>query len=129
MAALGASEHGPDQPIEQVDGGIGQAGAEVEAAGDQRRVPPLPLIAGHVLHRHAGGLARELRQARLMDQVAAACIDAEGANMLQTRDQAEHGGGLAACGICRSQVSQLWPVSFRRCNSASRRLRWSTDRS
>ena len=62
--------------------------------GDQRRVPTLPLITGDMLHRGAPGLARQLRQARLMDEMSTARLDADGAHMLKPLDEAEHGGGL-----------------------------------
>ena len=92
MPSLGLAEHRADQPVEQIDGLVGQAGGEVERDGDQRRVPALPLITGDMLDRGAAGLAGELRQARLMDEMAAPRLDADGADMLQPLDQAEHGG-------------------------------------
>ena len=54
----------------------------------------LPLVAGDVLHGDARCLARELGQPRLVYQVSAAGLDADGADMLQARDQAEHRRGL-----------------------------------
>ena len=93
LPALGLAEHRADQPVEQVDRLVGQARRDVQHGGDQRRVPALPLVAGDVLNRGATGLTSELRQARLMDEVAATGLDADGAHMLQPLDQAEHGGG------------------------------------
>jgi len=94
VPSLGLAEHRADQPVEQVDGLVGQAGSDVERGGDQCRVPTLPLITGDMLHRGALGLAGQLRQARLVDEVAAPRLDADGAHMLQPLDEAEHGGGL-----------------------------------
>jgi len=47
-----------------------------------------------MLHRGAPGLARQLRQACLMDEVATPRLDADRAHMLQPLDHPEHGGGL-----------------------------------
>ena len=94
VPSLGLAEHRADQPVEQVDGLVGQAGGDVERGGDQRRVPALPLITGDVLDRGAARLARKLRQARLVDEMATPGLDADGAHMLKPLDEAEHGGGL-----------------------------------
>jgi hypothetical protein len=94
MPALGLAEHRADQAVEQVDGLVGQAGAEIQGGGDQCRLPTLPLIACNMLDRGAARLARELSQARLVDQVSAAGLDADRTDMLQALDHAEHGGRL-----------------------------------
>lgn len=94
LAALGLAEYAAHQPVEQVDGGVGQAGAEVQADGRQRGMAALPLVAGNVLHRDARRLARELGQPGLVDYVPAAGLDAEAADVLQPCDQAQHGGRL-----------------------------------
>ncbi|MBV8398076.1 MAG: hypothetical protein JOZ17_04970 [Acetobacteraceae bacterium] len=94
MAALGLAEHAPDQPLEQIDGLIGQPGAEVERGGDQRRVSALSLVTGHMLNRGAGGFAGELRQPGLVDETASPRLDANGAHVLEPFDHAEHGSRL-----------------------------------
>jgi len=92
MPTFGLAKHRPDQPVEQIDGLVGQVDAEVQADGDQRCMSALAFVTGDVLHRRPVGLARELRQARLVDQMTATWLDADRANMLQALDQAEHGG-------------------------------------
>ena len=77
MPPLGLAEHGADQPVEQIDGLVGQAGGEVQADRHQRRVPSLPFIVGDMLDRGAAGLAGELCQARLMDEMSTAWFDAD----------------------------------------------------
>ena len=57
-------------------------------------MPALAFVAGNVLHRCPVGLARELCQARLVDQMAATRLNADRANMFQAFDEAEHGGWL-----------------------------------
>ena len=57
-------------------------------------MPALPLVAGDMLHRGAARLAGELGKARLMDEMSAAWIDADRANMFQALDQTEHGDRL-----------------------------------
>lgn len=94
VPSIGLAEHRADQPVEQIDGLVGQAGGDVERGGDQCRVPTLPLITGNMLHRGAPGLARQLRQTRLVDEVATPRLDADGTHMLKPLDKAEHGGGL-----------------------------------
>jgi hypothetical protein len=60
-----------------------QAGGGVQHAGDQRRVPALPLVAGDVPDRGAASLTGELRQPGLMQKMAAVRRDADRAHMLQ----------------------------------------------
>ena len=72
MPTFGLAEHRPDQPVEQIDGLVGQVDAEIQTDGDQRCMPALAFVAGDVLHRCPVGLAREPCQARLVDQMAAA---------------------------------------------------------
>ncbi len=52
-------------------------------------MPPLPLVTGNMLDRGAAGLAGELSQARLVDEMAAAGINADPAHMLQPLDPAQ----------------------------------------
>jgi hypothetical protein len=83
--------------IEHIDGLVGQAGDEVQADGDQRRVPALPFVAGDVLHGASASLANKPGKARLMDVIAAIGLNADRAHMLQAFNQTEHGvrlGGL-----------------------------------
>ena len=89
MPAVGAAEHRADQPVEEVDRLIGQARSDVQRRGDQRRVPALPLVTVDMLHRGAPGLAGELRQAHLVDEMAAARLDVDGAHVLQPLNQAK----------------------------------------
>ncbi len=91
MPPLGLAEHGADQPVEQVDGLIGQAGGEVQTDCHQRRVPSLPFIVGDMLDRGAARLAGELCQARLMDKMSSAWRDADTSYMFQPLDDTEHG--------------------------------------
>jgi len=86
LPPLGLAEHRADQPAEEIDGRIGQARGNPQAGGHQCRVPPLPLVARDMLNRGAAGLARELRQARLVDEMAAAGRNADPAHMLQPLD-------------------------------------------
>ena len=94
MPPLGLAEHRPDQPVEQIDGLVRQAGGEIEGDGDQGGMPALALVAGDMLHRGAAGLAGELSKAGLMHAMPARRIEADRADMLQTLDQAEHRSGL-----------------------------------
>ena len=94
MPALGLAKHGADQAVKQVDRLVSQAGGKVQADGDQRRVPALPLVTGDMLHGGAASLASKQGKARLVDQVSAARLDADRANMLQALDQTEHGARL-----------------------------------
>lgn len=73
---------------------VGEHGAEIEADGDQRRVAALPLVGGDVLHGDARRLAPELGQPGLVDLMSTAGLDANGADVLQAGDQAQHGGRL-----------------------------------
>ena len=91
MPTLGLAEHRADQAVKQVDRLVSQAGGEVQADGDQRRVPALPLVTGDMLDGGAASLASKLGKARLVDQMSTAGLDADRANMLQALDQAEHG--------------------------------------
>ena len=45
MTSLSFAKHRPNQPIEQINGLIGQIGGEVERDGDQCRMPPLTLVS------------------------------------------------------------------------------------
>jgi hypothetical protein len=65
MPALGLAKHRPDQPVEEIDGLVGQAGAEIQRDGHQSGVAALPLQAGEMLHRGSAGLAGQLGQACL----------------------------------------------------------------
>jgi hypothetical protein len=94
VAAVGAAEHCADQPVEQVDRLIGQARRDVQRRGNQRRMPALPLVTGDMLHRGTPGLTSELRQAQLVDEVAAARLDVDGAHMLQPLNQPKHRRGF-----------------------------------
>jgi hypothetical protein len=85
MPPLGFAEHGADQPVEQIDGLIGQAGGEVKADCHQRRVPSLPCIVGDMLDRGAARLAGELCQARL-DEMSSAGREADTSCMFQPLD-------------------------------------------
>ena len=93
MPPLGLAEHGADQPVEQVDGLIGQAGGEVQADRHQRRVPSLPFIVGDMLDRSATRLAGELCQARLVDEMPSARREADTSHMLHPLDETEHPRG------------------------------------
>ena len=74
---FGPSEHRPDQPVEQIDCLVGQAGGEVKRDRDQGGMTALAFKAGHMLHCGAAGFTRELREARLMNAVAASQVDAD----------------------------------------------------
>lgn len=94
VPSLRLAEHGADQPLKQLDRLVGQVGSDVERGGDQRRVPALSFVIGDMLYRGAPGLARELRQSSLVDEMAAPRLDADGAHVFKPLDEAEHGGGL-----------------------------------
>ena len=94
MPTLGLAKHGADQAVKQVDRLVSQTGADVQADGDERRMPALPLVTGDMLHGGAASLASKPGKARLMDQVSTARLDADRANMLQALDQTEHGARL-----------------------------------
>jgi hypothetical protein len=91
---FGLAEHRADQPVKQLDGLVGQVGGNVERGGGECRVPTLPLITGNMLHCSAPGLARQMCQARLVDEVATPRLYADGAHMRKPLDDAEHAGGL-----------------------------------
>ena len=90
MSLVGFAEHHPDQPVEQIDGLVRQAGSEIEGDGNQGGVPPLALIARDMLRRGAAGFTGELSKAGLMHTMPAHRIEADRADMLQTLDQTEH---------------------------------------
>ena len=90
MASLGFTEHRTDQAIEQIEGLIGQAGGEIERGGDQRRMPPLPLVTRDMLRRGATGLAGKLSEACLMHTMSARGIETDRAHMIQALNQSQH---------------------------------------
>jgi hypothetical protein len=94
LPPFGLAEHHPDQPVEQVNRLIREAGGNVEADGDQRRVPALTFVVGNVLDRHAFRLANELSHAGLVDGMTTGRLDADAPHVLQTFDQAEYRGRL-----------------------------------
>ena len=94
MPPLGLAEHRPDQPVEQIDGLVRQAGDQVEGDGDQGGMAALTLVAGDMLRRGAARLAGELGKTGLMHAMPAGRVEADRANMVQSLDQAEHGRGL-----------------------------------
>ncbi len=98
MPSLGLGEQRSDEPIEQIDGLIGQSGAEIESDRDQGCVAALPLVAGDMLGRCPPGLTGELRQARLMHTMPARGIDTDRPDMVQALDEAEHRGRLCRQG-------------------------------
>ncbi len=61
-------------------------------------MPPLPLIARNMLDGGASRFAGELRQACLVDELAAGRLDADPAHMLQAFDQAQHRSWLGGLG-------------------------------
>jgi hypothetical protein len=87
---FGLAEHRPDQPVEQIDSLIGQAGDEIERDGDQGGMTALALEVGHMLHGGAAGFTGELREAGLMNTMAASHIDTDCPDVKQTLDQAQH---------------------------------------
>ena len=90
MPLVGFAEHRPDQPVEQIDGLVRQAGGEIEGDGDQGGMPALALVAGDMLHRGAARFAGELGKAGLMHSMPARRIEADCADMVQALDQTEH---------------------------------------
>ena len=42
---VGFAEHCPDQPVEQIDGLVRQAGGKIEGDGDQGGMPALALLS------------------------------------------------------------------------------------
>ena len=129
MPPFGLAEHRADQAVEQIDGLVGQAGGEIQADGDQRRVPALPLVAGDMLNRGA---------CQPRARVGSGAPDGPGvrgsgsmpiARTCSRRSiRPSMAAGLAASGICRNQVSQIWPAVFPALVSASSRRRCSADR-
>ena len=91
LPSFGLAKEGADQAVEHIDGLVGLVGGEVQANGDQRRVPALPLMVGDMLDRAAASLTNKLSKARLMDLVAATGLDADRAHMLEAFDQTKHG--------------------------------------
>jgi hypothetical protein len=71
---------------------IGQAGRQIEKHRGQGGMSPLALIFRDMLDSCAAGLASELREPGLMYEMAARRVDADGAYMIQSFDQAEHRG-------------------------------------
>ena len=63
MPLVGFAEHCPDQPVEQIDGLVRQAGGEIEGDGDQGGMPALALVACDMLDRGAARFAGELGKA------------------------------------------------------------------
>ncbi len=94
MPCFGFAEHGPNQPVEQIDGLVGQIGGEIEADGDQSGVPALTLKAGHILYRGAAGFTDKLSEPRLMNPVSARRVKTGQLDCLQALDQSEHRHGL-----------------------------------
>ena len=90
MPPVGFAEHRPDQPVEQIDGLVRQAGGEIEGDGDQGGMPTLALVARDMLHRGAARFAGEPGKASLMHTMPACRIEAGGADMVQSLDQTEH---------------------------------------
>jgi hypothetical protein len=87
---FGLAEHRPDQPVEQVDCLIGQAGGEVERDSDQSSVSARAFLSGQMLYRGAAGFTGKLDQACLVDAVGASGVDADRTDVNQTLDQAQH---------------------------------------
>jgi hypothetical protein len=94
MPPLGFAEQGADQPVEQIDGLVGQPGGEIYANRYQCRVPALAFIVGDMLDRGAPGLTRKLCQPRLMEEMTTALLDTDVTHFLQPLDHAEHRCGL-----------------------------------
>ena len=76
MPPLGFAKHRPDQPVEQIDCLVRQAGREIEGAGDQGGMPALALVTRDMLHRGAARFADELGKAGLMHSMPARRIKA-----------------------------------------------------
>ena len=94
MPLVGFAEHRPDQPVEQINGLVRQAGGEIEGGGDQGGTPALALVARDMLHRGAAGFTDELGKADLMHKMPTRRIQTGRADMAQTLDQTEHRHGL-----------------------------------
>lgn len=94
MLRLGLGEHHSDEPLEQIDGLVGQSGAELEGDRDQSSVAALPFVSGDMLSRRPARLTGKLRKAGLMDAMPAPGIEADRPDMVQALDQAEHRSGL-----------------------------------
>ena len=90
MLPFGPAEHRPDQPVEQVDCLVCQAGSEIERDGDQGGMSALAFVSSHVLHCGAAGFTGELGETRLMNAVAASRLDADCPDVNQTLDQTQH---------------------------------------
>src|SRR6185437_11167597 len=84
MPLVGFAEHRPDQPVEQIDCLIRQAGGEIEGDGDQVGMPALALVTRDMLHRGAARFPGELGKAGLMHTMPARRIKAGCADMVQT---------------------------------------------
>jgi len=87
---FGFAEHRPDQPVEQVDCLVGQAGGEVERDRDQSSVSARAFVSGQMLHRGAAGFTGKLGQAYLVDAVGTSGVDAERTHVNQSLDQTQH---------------------------------------
>jgi hypothetical protein len=59
MPPLGFAKQGADQPVEQIDGLVGQAGGQIHTDRHQCRVPAPAFIVGDVLYRGAAGFTRK----------------------------------------------------------------------
>ncbi len=94
MVAFGLAKHRPDQPVEEIDGLVGQAGAKVQRDGHQRGVAALPLQAGEVLHGGSASLAGQVGQAPLVNAMALRRVDADFPDMGHAFHEAEHGRRL-----------------------------------
>jgi hypothetical protein len=92
MPSFGLAEDPADQAVEKIDRLVGQAGGEIQGDGHKCRMPALPLETSDMLNGGFVSLACELAQACLVDQMSAAGIDADRANMFQAFNHAEHGG-------------------------------------
>ena len=94
MPPLGLAKHRPDEPIEQIDGLVRQAGDQIEGNSDQGGMAALTLVAGDVLRRGTARLADELGKTGLMHAMPAGRVKTDRANMAKSLDQAKHGRGL-----------------------------------
>jgi hypothetical protein len=90
MPLVGFAEHRPDQPVEQIDCLVCQAGGQIEGDGDQGSMPALALVAGDMLCRGTAGFAGELGKAGLMHTMPTPRIKTGCADMVQSLDQTEH---------------------------------------
>jgi hypothetical protein len=94
MPLVGFAEHHSDQPVEQIDCLIRQAGGEIEGDGDQGSMPARAFVARDMLHRGPARFAGELGKAGLMNTMPTRRIKASGPDMVQSLDQTEHRGRL-----------------------------------